>query len=102
MSLVSNAAEFVYISTESFTDHDFSKFLMKTGLKGIDIRILTGATSMDFTDRMQKMFRELLAQDSLIRTVTEDIHAKLVITDKHLAVTSGNLALRHFVWVKWG
>jgi phosphatidylserine/phosphatidylglycerophosphate/cardiolipin synthase-like enzyme len=91
MSLVSDAAEFVYISTESFTDHDFSKFLVKSGLKGIDIRILTGATSMDFTDRMQKMFRELLAQDIRIRTVTDDIHAKLIMTDKHLAVTSVNL-----------
>ena len=36
MSLISEASEFVYISTESFTDPDFSKFLMKTRLKGID------------------------------------------------------------------
>jgi phosphatidylserine/phosphatidylglycerophosphate/cardiolipin synthase-like enzyme len=91
MSLISEASEFVYISTESFTDPDFSKFLMKTRLKGIDIRILTGATSMDFTDRMQKMFRELLAHDIRIRTIEKDIHAKLIITDKHLAVTSVNL-----------
>ncbi|ODS35570.1 hypothetical protein BEH94_11790 [Candidatus Altiarchaeales archaeon WOR_SM1_SCG] len=91
MDLISEASEFVYISTESFTDIDFSKFLMKIKLKGIDIRILSGATSMDFTDRMQNMLREILANDIKIRTVEKDIHAKLIITDKHVAVTSVNL-----------
>ncbi len=59
-------------------------------LKGLDIRILSGATSMDFQDRMNNMLRELLSQDIGIRTI-EDIHAKLIITDKHLVVSSVNL-----------
>jgi phosphatidylserine/phosphatidylglycerophosphate/cardiolipin synthase-like enzyme len=90
MSLISEASEFAYISTESFTDTEFSAFLIKMRLKGLDIRILSGATSMDFQDRMNNMLRELLSQDIGIRTV-EDIHAKLIITDKHLVVSSVNL-----------
>ncbi len=91
MSLISEASEFAYISTESFTDMDFSAFLIKMRLKGLDIRILSGATSMDFQDRMNNMLRELLSQDIGIRTTVGDIHAKLVITDKHLVVSSVNL-----------
>lgn len=90
MSLISEASEFAYISTESFTDTEFSAFLIKMRLKGLDIRILSGATSMDFQDRMNNMLRELLSQDIGIRTVG-DIHAKLIITDKHLVVSSVNL-----------
>ncbi len=91
MSLISKATRFVYLSTESFTDPDFPKFLMKIKLKGLDIRILCGATSMDFGDRIQNMFRNLLSYGIEMRTIDEDIHAKLIITDKHLAVTSVNL-----------
>ncbi|ODS35775.1 MAG: hypothetical protein A7315_05180 [Candidatus Altiarchaeales archaeon WOR_SM1_79] len=91
MGLMSEASEFVYLSTESFTDLNFSKFLMKIRSRGLDIRILSGATSMDFTDRMQNMLRELLANDVKIRTTEKDIHAKLIITDKHVAITSVNL-----------
>lgn len=91
MNLIEKASKFVYLSTESFTDPDFSKFLVKMKLRGLDIRILTGATSMDFSDRIQKMFRELLACNIKIRTVEGDIHAKLIITENHLAVTSLNL-----------
>ncbi len=90
MSLISEASEFAYISTESFTDTEFSAFLIKMRLKRLDVRILSGATSMDFQDRMNNMLRELLSQDIGIRTV-EDIHAKLIITDKHLVVSSVNL-----------
>jgi phosphatidylserine/phosphatidylglycerophosphate/cardiolipin synthase-like enzyme len=90
-TMIEEASEFVYLSTESFTDPDFSKFLVRTKLRGLDIRILSGATSMDFTDRMQIMLRELLACNIKIRTIEKDIHAKLIISDKHLAVTSVNL-----------
>lgn len=90
MSLISEASEFAYISTESFTDTEFSAFLIKMRLKGLDIRILSGATSMDFQDRMNNMLRELLSQDIGIRTIG-DIHAKLIITDKRLVVSSVNL-----------
>ena len=89
--LISEANEFVYISTESFTDVDISNFLIKSRLKGIDIRILTGATSMDFSDRMQKMLRELLANDIKISTTEKYLHAKLIMTDKRVSVSSINL-----------
>ena len=59
---VNDAEEFVYISTESFTDPDFSEFLVATAVnKKIKIKMLTGGTSMDFTDRMDNMLRDLLA-----------------------------------------
>lgn len=91
ISLVAEASEFIYISTESFTDPDFANYLIKKKLSRIDIRILGGATSMDFSDRIQNMMRELIAHDIKMRTTEEDIHAKLIITDKHVVVSSVNL-----------
>lgn len=89
--IISKASEFVYLATESFTDPDFPKFLRKISLKNIEMKILCGAKSMDFTDRLQKNFRELLARNILIKTRDDDLHAKLLITDKHIAVGSVNL-----------
>lgn len=90
--LIEDADEYVYISTESFTDIDFSNFLTNTSVnKNIKIKILSGTRSMDFTDRVNNMFRDLLAQEVDIRTTDEDIHAKLIITDKVLMVSSVNL-----------
>jgi phosphatidylserine/phosphatidylglycerophosphate/cardiolipin synthase-like enzyme len=91
MSILEEASDYIYISTESFTDPDFTKFLKKLSLKNIDIRIISGATSMDFTDRVQSQFRELLAHGVKIKTTVEDLHAKIIITDKHLVVSSINL-----------
>lgn len=91
-SIIENADKWAYISTESFTDLGFSKFLVNlTTNKGIDLKILTGARSRDFTDRIQSMFRDLLAQKVEIRTPVDPIHAKLVITDKVIVVSSINL-----------
>jgi phosphatidylserine/phosphatidylglycerophosphate/cardiolipin synthase-like enzyme len=91
-SIIENADKYVYISTESFTDEDFSKFLVNLTInKDIDLKILTGARSRDFTDRIENMFRDLLAQKIEIRTPVDAIHAKLVITDKVLVVSSINL-----------
>lgn len=90
-AIISKAEEFVYISTETFTDPDFPNFLKKISLKGIKIKILSGTKTMDFRDRIQKMFRELLAQKILIKTTADDLHAKLIITDKHIALSSINL-----------
>ena len=89
--IISKAEKFVYISTESFTDLDFSKFLKKISLKQLDIKILAGAESMDFRDRIQKMFRELLAHQIEIKTSDGELHAKMLITDKHLVISSINL-----------
>jgi hypothetical protein len=90
-SIINEADEYIYISTESYTDTDFAEFLRQIKLKGVDIKILTGAVSMDFSDRMQKMLRELLAHDIKVRTIDGSLHAKLLITDKHLVVSSVNL-----------
>ncbi len=90
-AIISKAEKFVYISTETFTDPDFPNFLKKISLKGIIIKILSGTQTMDFRDRIQKMFRELLAQKIMIKTTADDLHAKLIITDKHIALSSINL-----------
>jgi len=91
-SLVNDAEKYAYISTESFTDLEFSEFLVGTALnKKIEIKILTGATSMDFTDRMESMLRDLLAHGIDVRTTSEDLHAKLLVTDKVVVVSSINL-----------
>lgn len=91
-SIIENASKWVYISTESFTDEDFSKFLTNLIInKGVDVRIMTGARSRDFTDRLENMFRDLLAQKIEIKAPLDPIHAKLVITDKTLVVSSINL-----------
>lgn len=92
MEMIDQAEEFVYVSSESFTDIDFADFLVKVAIeKDIEIRILCGISSMDFTDRVNKMLRELLAQNIKIRTSDNDLHAKIIITDKHLVVSSINL-----------
>jgi hypothetical protein len=91
-SIIEKANKWAYISTESFTDISFSKFLVSlTTNKDIDLKILTGARSRDFTDRIENMFRDLLAQKIEIRTPADPIHAKLIITDKALVVSSINL-----------
>ncbi|MEX0763903.1 MAG: phospholipase D-like domain-containing protein [Nitrosopumilaceae archaeon] len=90
-SIISEASEYVYISTESFTDIDFSQFLIGQSIKGIKIKILSGAESRDFPERIQNMLRDLSAHNVSVRTTSEDLHAKLVLTDKRLVVCSINL-----------
>ena len=90
--IIDEAKEFVYISTESFTDPDFSTFLVSIAQnKTLDFRIIGGAKSQDFSDRIQQMFRDLLAQDIKFRTTDEEIHAKLILTEKYLIISSINL-----------
>lgn len=89
--LVEEAEKFIYISTESFTDLDFANTLIKKALTLPHIQILTGATSMDFSDRMQIILRNLIASGILVYTTNKDLHAKLLITDKHVTVSSINL-----------
>lgn len=90
--LIENAEAYVYVSAESFTDLEFSDFLVNLSIsKDIEIKILSGTRSMDFTDRINNMFRDLLAQEIDIKTTDEDLHAKLILTDKVVAVSSVNL-----------
>lgn len=89
--IIQNAKSYLYISTESFTDPDIYNDLIAVKLEGIDIKILTGATSMDFSDRIQKMLRNLIASGIKINTTEDPLHAKLIITDNCIAVSSINL-----------
>jgi hypothetical protein len=89
--VIANASEFSYISTETFTDDDIPGFLIKIKMRGVDVRVITGAASMDYQQKVGVMLRELLAQEIGIKTTESDLHAKLVITDKHLIVSSINL-----------
>ncbi len=89
--IINSAKEFICISTESFTDTDFANFLIKTALKGLPINILTGATSMDFADRIQSMLRDLLANNIKVKSIHEDLHGKLLITEQYLIISSINL-----------
>lgn len=90
-SIINESSDFVYLATESFTDLDFPMFLRSVvAKKELDFRILCGSKSMDFSDRINIMFRELLALKINIKT-RDNIHAKLVITDKHLVISSINL-----------
>lgn len=85
------AKKYIYISTESFTDPDICNELIKAQLSGLSVKILTGSTSMDFTDRLQQMLRSLLASGINIHTTGEPLHAKLIVTDNLVAVSSINL-----------
>lgn len=90
--IINEAEEFIYLSAESFTDVEFGLFLRQIKIgKSIEIRLLTGFTSMDFSDRIQKMYRELIADEIELFTIEDDLHAKLLITDKHLLIGSINL-----------
>lgn len=90
--ILKDAEEFIYLSAESFTDVDFGMFMRQLKIeKDIDICLLTGFTSMDFSDRIQKMFRELIADEIRLFTIEDNLHAKLIITDKHLLIGSINL-----------
>ncbi len=90
--LIDEAEKFIYISTESFTDLEFPKYLIQKSLNNnkIEIKLLLGVSSMDFPDRIQKMIPELLACNIEIRTY-KNIHAKFIATDKHIAISSINL-----------
>lgn len=90
--VIEEANEFVYLSTETFTDPDFSVFLIKTALnKNLDLRIICGIYSMDFNDRVNDMIRELLAQGIKIKSPDEKLHGKLLVTEKAVVVSSINL-----------
>lgn len=89
--MINSAEEFIYISTESFTDNEIIDELIKASLKNVKIKILSGDKSMDFADRMGDNFRYLIASGIEMKTSKEDLHAKLIISDKVLAVSSINL-----------
>lgn len=91
LNVVNNAKSYILLSTESFTDPDIYNDLIIAQLSGVSIKILTGSTSMDYTDRLQKMIHSMLASGISIHTTSEPLHAKLIITDSFVAVSSINL-----------
>jgi len=90
-SILQKAKKNIYISTESFTDPDIYNDLMKAKLSGITVKILTGSTSMDFKERLEKLLRRLIATGVEVHTTSDPLHAKLVITDNLVGVSSINL-----------
>lgn len=89
--VINSSEEFVYISAESFTDDLFPRLLKNTKQRGVDIQIITSPRSRDFTDRIQRIFRELLAYGVVIRKPDVDLHAKLLITEKNVVISSMNI-----------
>lgn len=90
-SAIRKAKSFIYISTESFTDPDIFNDLIKAKLSDVTVKVLAGATSMDFKDRLEKMLRKLIASGVEVHTTNEPLHAKLIITDDLVSVSSINL-----------
>lgn len=89
--IIRDAEDFLYISTESFTDEDVMDELIRKKIhENIDIYILTGAKSMDYTARLNSMLRQLLASGIIVKTTKSDLHAKLIVSKALVAVGSIN------------
>ncbi len=89
--IINEASEYVYISTESFTDTAIIPFLITNSIEGKAIRILTGSESQDFNERIRELYPRLMANNIDLRKPKYSLHAKLMITDKRLVVSSVNL-----------
>lgn len=89
--VINEASVYVYISTESFTDTSIIPFLITNSIQGKDIKILTGGKSQDFNERIRELYPRLMANNIELRKPKHDLHAKLIITDKRVVVSSVNL-----------
>jgi len=89
--IINEAKKYVYISTESFTDTDIIPFLISNSIEGKIIRILTGSESQDFNERIRELYPRLMANNIELKKPHYPLHAKLIITDKRLVVSSVNL-----------
>ena len=89
--VINEASEYVYISTESFTDTSIIPFLITNSIQGKVIKILTGSESQDFNERIRELYPRLMANNIELRKPKRPLHAKLIITDKRLVVSSVNL-----------
>lgn len=86
--IIEEAEEYVYICTERFTDENFFYFLDKNRLAGKDIQVLTKFKSQDYQYKIRKLAKDSIALGIKLRDL--DIHAKLIITDKLIALGSIN------------
>lgn len=89
--VINEATEYVYISTESFTDTTIIPFLITNSIQGKTIKILTGSESQDFNERIRELYPRLMANNIQLKKPTNPLHAKLIITDRKLVVSSVNL-----------
>jgi len=90
LKIINQAEKYIYLSTESLTDPDIVDDIILRKFEGLDVNIITGATSMDFSDRLNKQFVTMLSSGIQIRSPMQKLHAKLLITDKCVAVSSIN------------
>lgn len=89
--VINEASEYVYISTESFTDTSIIPFLITNSIQGKVIKILTGSESQDFNERIRELYPRLMANNIELKKPKYSLHAKLIITDKRIVVSSVNL-----------
>lgn len=89
--VMAEANEFIYVSTESFTDTDIMPILIALSLGKKRIKILTGSNTQDFNDRIRKLYPQMIANGVEMRKPPYPLHAKLLITDRKLVVSSVNL-----------
>ena len=91
INIMNEANEFVYISTESFTDTDIMPLLITLAVSKKKIKVLTGSNTQDFNDRIRKLYPQMIANGVEMRKPPYPLHAKLLITDKRLVLSSVNL-----------
>ncbi len=88
--IITEAESFVYISSERFVDDNFPFLLEKIKLRGVDVKILAKFKSQDYQERMNEFAKDLLSLDIDFKT-RERVHAKMIITEKLIALGSVNL-----------
>jgi len=90
IKVIEDAEKFAYITSERFTDEDFYYFLEKMKLRGLDIRVVAKFQSQDYQYKILKNSKDLLALGVGIKSLPS-LHAKMIVTDKVLALGSVNL-----------
>ncbi len=90
-SIINDASKYAYVICETFTDTEFSSFLIKSKLRGVDIKVLTGGKSQDFQNKVGIIMKGLLSQEIEVKTLGDILHAKMIVTEKHVVISSINL-----------
>ncbi|MBM3233595.1 phosphatidylserine/phosphatidylglycerophosphate/cardiolipin synthase family protein [Candidatus Pacearchaeota archaeon] len=88
--IIEDSSQFVYISTERFTDKELFYFLQKEGLKNKEIKILTKFQSQDYQYEIIQFAKNCLTTGIELKD-NKMVHAKLIVTDKLVALGSINL-----------
>lgn len=88
--VIEDAKEYVYISTERFTDRELFYLLQKAKLEGKDIRIITKFQSQDYQYEIIQFAKNCLSTGIELKD-NKEVHAKLIITDKLIALGSINM-----------